>query len=150
VKYRSLFSLLLAVTACAFFTTPVQAQSDQTPDFSNVNDILHGNRTLLRMTDIQIFSAYVNSGFYSLNPTWGLASNSSLSLSSTFGAPISTLSGGVIKSFSGWMFNHPSPLVLANSFCTWSRRGHLRGAVGSPVGNRNSTHFLGDYRRSHG
>ena len=48
VKYTSLFSLLLAVTACALFATRVQAQSNQDPDFSNVNDIRHGDRTLLK------------------------------------------------------------------------------------------------------
>ncbi|MBV9223639.1 MAG: DVUA0089 family protein, partial [Acidobacteriaceae bacterium] len=32
------------------------AQSGQNPDFTNVNDILHGNRTLFQVTDLEIAS----------------------------------------------------------------------------------------------
>ena len=107
MKHRSLFSLLLVVAACALFATRLQAQSNQDPDFSNVNDILHGNRTLLQMTDIRIFG-YDGLGSY-FYAAWGPASNSSVSpiaINDWTGSVYLTEIG--IKSFSGWMFNNPS------------------------------------------
>jgi hypothetical protein len=56
VKHRSLFSVCLAVTACALFATQLQAQSNQNPDFTNVDDILNGERTLLQVTDVEIIA----------------------------------------------------------------------------------------------
>ena len=49
MKHRSLLSLSLSIAACAFFTGGSDAQQKD-PDFSNVNDILQGNRTLLQIT----------------------------------------------------------------------------------------------------
>jgi hypothetical protein len=106
MKFRSLFSLLLAVAACAFFTTRVQAQSNQDPDFSNVNDILHGNRTLLQITDIKIFGLSNNGNLYAAD---GRTSNSSISPIGITASSQSPSSMGIgINSFSGWMFNDPS------------------------------------------
>jgi hypothetical protein len=94
-------------------------QSNQSSDFSNVNDILHGNRTLLQMTDIEIFYVCVleaqGGGLEQcLATTWATASNSSLS--PIYGGDAvgseTDLTGVGIKSFSGWMFNQPRAAVL--------------------------------------
>jgi hypothetical protein len=107
MKRRSLFSVLLAVTACALFPARLQAQSNQDPDFSHVNDILHGNRTLLKMTDIMIFGS---SAGYCLFTVSALASNSQLSPGPESNCNSTIFPPGQIgiKSFSGWMFNQPS------------------------------------------
>ena len=108
MKFRSLFSLLLAVAACAFFPGRLQAQSDQNSDFSNVNDILHGNRTLLKMTDIKIFGYTEvwegNTGSWLYDAT-GLTSNSSIGPINIVGSNGTGLRAFGIKSFSGWMFS---------------------------------------------
>jgi hypothetical protein len=102
---------LLAVTASALFAARVGAQSNQDPDFSNVDDILHGNRTLLKMTDIEILSIDEDGSF---TASWLLASNSSLSPSGGNGVCCISLWG--IRSFSGWMWNKPSPVVISAQF----------------------------------
>jgi len=48
---RKATALVVAILA-ALASLPVQAQTD--PDFTNVNDVLHGNRTLLQITDVEI------------------------------------------------------------------------------------------------
>jgi hypothetical protein len=106
---------LLVVAACALFATRLQAQSNQDPDFSNVNDILHGNRTLLQLADYQV----VNLAAYPfLSAYQGTSSNSSLAspqqiVNNHDGNDVYFMNyGGTIKSFSGWMFDQPQAITL--------------------------------------
>jgi hypothetical protein len=112
MKHRSLFSLLLAVTACALFPARLQAQSN--PDFSNVNDILHGNRTLFQITDLQSAFFSPGAGIVTYQLT---TSNSTVANAQTFYNAAPLPSGGLfatsrLPSFAGWMVNQPQALTI--------------------------------------
>jgi hypothetical protein len=115
MKNRSLFSLSLSIAACAFFTTRLQAQSN--PDFSNVNDILQGNRTLLQITDLQVNfttgtanSAQVES--YQLETSKSEVTKTSLI---KIPHPVRNYGLEANKSFSGWMFNQPQAITVTEA-----------------------------------
>ena len=53
LKYTHICCSLFALVASLFFAQTVHAQTT-TPDFSKVDDILRGKRTLLQITDLQV------------------------------------------------------------------------------------------------
>jgi hypothetical protein len=97
----------------------VGAQSN--PDFSNVNDILHGNRALIQMTDLQVVGFQPPSGyrlgsycFYSF-----ATNNSHLTkivppYNDDCGwQPNNTGFQTPLHLFSGWMINEPTAVTIA-------------------------------------
>lgn len=99
-------SVALAIAA----VSPMPAQSNQNPDFTNVDDILRGNRTLLNITDLQVV-AFSNSG---LSFTQLTTSNSSMTAKPSFPAtlPPDIYSPFGVKSFTGSMFNQPQAVTV--------------------------------------
>ena len=88
----------------------------QNPDFSNTDDILHGNRTMLNITDLQV----VNVSGNGLNFSQLLTSNSSVTKTVSFPA---SLPGDIynpyrVKSFSGLMFNQPQAVSVTEVSAT--------------------------------
>jgi FG-GAP-like repeat len=107
LKCTHLCCLLFALFTCSFFAQELHAQ---TPDFSKVDDILRGKRTLLQITDLQVIGVNSVSG---LNFTQIPVANST----PTAVTPVSTTSfvepGTRSVTFSGWMFNQPKPVTVA-------------------------------------
>src|SRR5215472_11127349 len=92
--------LVFAVTVFPFTAQRALAQQAQSnPDFSNVNDILQGNRTLFQITDLQVSVSGFNKGVVSYRLA---TSNSSVTKTSLV---LTGLGSFPFKSFSGWMFN---------------------------------------------
>lgn len=118
VKHRSLIYLSLAIAACASFSAQSQAQ-EKNPDFSNVNDILQGNRTLLQVMDLQATATLGNGA--NLTSYQFTTSNSSVTKTSTIPTGIA---GSVYdsKSFSGWMFNQPQAVTVTAATESGSRK----------------------------
>lgn len=104
--------LLAAILFIALATSPVKAQTN--PDFTNVHDILHGNRTLLQISDLQIVTWPVStntSNLFTFNQL--LTSNSSVTNTSSFQADVGSVWNPYgVKSFSGLMFNQPQPVIV--------------------------------------
>ena len=119
IKRTRLCCLLVALFICAFSAEQSQAQSN--PDFTNVNDILQGKRTILQVTDLVVASvgqAPANTGtdqtlIYMYPVT---TQNSQQTNSPNPPATWGTLSeggGGSVKTFSGRMWNEPVATVVA-------------------------------------
>src|SRR5215472_3206832 len=108
VRYRTLCLLLVAIGANWFWSVPVRAQD---PDFTNENDILHGERTLLQATDLEILTYPSQGG--PLSFLYDLTTSNS-----TPGTPTTTVSlvpsapGTVPLNFSGRMFNLPGAVTI--------------------------------------
>ena len=113
MKHRFLLSLSLAIAACAFFTARSQAQQKD-PDFSNVNDILHGNRTLLQITDLEVVSVGTVGTGDTVYLYQATTSNSSLTTNTSLTTTKypATFETNVPRSFSGWMFNQPQAITV--------------------------------------
>jgi hypothetical protein len=111
VKYRSLFSLLPAVAACALFATlaaaPVHSQSNG-PDYSQVSDFLNGERSLFNITDLQIASYNSQSGIWTTPIT---TSNSQQTTLSSFETTL-TADSTQLRSFSARMFHQPQAVTI--------------------------------------
>jgi hypothetical protein len=118
VKHRSLLSLSLTIAACAFFTARSEAQKND-PDFSNVNDILQGNRTLLQISDLQAAATLQNGANLTLYQF--TTSNSSVTKTSTTPAGIPEKVHDS-QSFSGWMFNQPQAVTVTTATESGSRK----------------------------
>src|SRR5215469_13337749 len=106
----------MALLTCSLFTGQSNAQSQSTtnPDFSNVNDILYGNRTLFSIQDLQIVSVQPdpldNKGANAVTAFPVTTSNSNPT-----NAPsqwVSPAGSDQPKVFSGRMFNKPSATVV--------------------------------------
>ncbi len=85
----------------------VQAQSNQNPDFTNVSDILNGNRNLLNVTDLELV--------YSNNTYQGTITIHTSDSGQTAVANSSLPSSDKTKNanlYSAWMFNQPTPVTL--------------------------------------
>ncbi|HET8824090.1 MAG TPA: DVUA0089 family protein, partial [Terriglobales bacterium] len=110
LRSRKKETLLTPILLAALATSPVQAQSD--PDFTNVKDILHGNRTLLQITDLQVVTWTKDSTQLNFNQL--LTSNSSVTKTSSSSAniPPDIYNPYGTKSFSGSMFNQPQPVTV--------------------------------------
>jgi hypothetical protein len=111
LRGRKKETLLAVILLAVLASSPVQGQSD--PDFTNVNDILHGNRTLLQITDLQILTWQKDST--QLNFDQLMTSNSSITKTSSFPAniPPDIYNPYGTKSFSGSMFNQPQPVTVS-------------------------------------
>jgi len=109
MKHRSLLSLSFAIAACAFFAARSQAQQKD-PDFSNVNDVLQGNRTLLQITDLQVAGVGTGNAAYLYQATTSDSSVKNNSLITTKLSP--GLRRQKLISSSGWMFNQPEALTV--------------------------------------
>src|SRR5690242_5655228 len=110
MKDRSLLSLSLAIAVCAFFAGPLQAQQ-KNPGFSNVNDILQGDRTLLQITDLQVAGLGKDNFAYLYHATTSNSSVAKTSLTPTY-LPV-TDGPNALRAFSGWMFNQPEAITVA-------------------------------------
>ena len=103
--------LLVGTAAIAIAaSSPMLAQSNQNPDFTNVKDILRGNRTLLSITDLQVVG-FSNSGL-SFNQL--TTANSSMTAKPSFPAalPSDVYNPFGVKSFSGSMFNQSQAVTV--------------------------------------
>src|SRR5215469_977073 len=102
--------LVIAVSVVAFTGQRALAQQAQSnPDFSNVNDILQGNRTLFQITDLQVSVSVPNRGIGSYRLE---TSNSSVTKTSLV---LTGLGSFPFKSFSGWMFNQPQATTVTEA-----------------------------------
>ena len=102
--------LVFAVTVVPFTGQRALAQQAQSnPDFSNVNDILQGNRTLFQITDLQVSVSVPNRGIGSYRLE---TSNSSVTKTSLV---LTGLGSFPFKSFSGWMFNQPQATTVTEA-----------------------------------
>src|SRR5215469_5249300 len=136
----------MALLTCSLFTGQSNAQSQSTtnPDFSNVNDILYGNRTLFSIQDLQVVSVQPDpsdpKGAQGVTAFPVTTSNSQpTNAGNQFVSP-----GGsdLPKVFSGRMFNQPSATVVValngnvNSlFYTTSLAVESPQSVQGPAGN---------------
>ena len=103
LKCTHVCCFLFALFACLVVTQTVHAQ---TPDFSKVDDILRGKRTLLQITDLQVTSVNSQSG---LTFTQIPVSNSTPTAVTPVSTTASVAPGSRTVTFSGWMFNQPKP-----------------------------------------
>ena len=107
--HRRISTLLTAGLLSALAISSVHAQSN--PDFTGVNDILHGMRTLLSVTDLQVTTV--------VSPTqiWlqqGLTSNSSVTqeFDQSYDFPQGSAQNVTMKAFTGKMFNQPQSITV--------------------------------------
>ena len=114
MKCLQLVPSLMALLTCSLFTGQTNAQSTTNPDFSNVNDIMYGNRTLFSIQDLQIVSVQPD-------PSDNKGANAVTAFpvttinSSPTNAPsqwVSPAGSDQPKVFSGRMFNQPSATVV--------------------------------------
>jgi hypothetical protein len=142
LRNRRKATLLAAGFVAALSTVPVQAQSN--PDFTNVNDILHGNRTLLNITDLEIVTLDPNVGPVFTQIT---TSNSSQTSSRSFNYNLQGIRA-VAPNFSAHMFNQPSAITITalNNFSNYGVAFWLQGIANAggtaawtplPPGNRS-------------
>ncbi len=102
-----------AVLACGFVAAlaslPMHAQTG--PDFSNVDDFLQGQRTLLKITDLQVVTTSASN---QIDFNQLLTSNSSVTKTSSLPAqlPPDIYNPFAFKSFSGLMFNQPQAVTV--------------------------------------
>ena len=115
VKCLQLVSPLMALLTCSLFTGQSNAQSTTNPDFSNVDDILYGNRTLFSIKDLQSVSVISNPDDPTAYPTVSAfpvtTSNSEQTNYPSQQVSLS-LDKETPKVVSGRMFNQPSATVV--------------------------------------
>jgi hypothetical protein len=114
--------LLASGLVAALFTVPVQAQTNTNPDFSNENDILHGKRTLLQTTDVEIATG--DHGVVSL--IFLPSSNSSLGPLTQGDIRTPAPKGKTLFNFSGRLYNQPEEATIsAVDFTPPDRVNHI-------------------------
>jgi hypothetical protein len=109
VRYRTFCLLLVAIGADWFWSVPLRGQTNQDPDFTNENDILHGNRTLYQVTDVEVL-AFTSQGQISLYDL--KTSNSSPGTPTTLIPEVISQPGMRAFNFSGRMFNVPGAVTV--------------------------------------
>jgi hypothetical protein len=108
VKCTHVCCFVSALFTCFFFTETLRAQTN--PDFTHVDDILRGKRTLLQITDLQVVGVNSLSG---LNFVQIPVSNSTPTAVTPVSTTFSVQPGRQTVTFSGWMFNQPKPVTAA-------------------------------------
>jgi hypothetical protein len=120
VKCRQLVFSLMTLLTFSLFTSQSNAQSAQNPDFSNVNDILNGNRTLLNVTDLFVATVGLAPPNYGTDQTlvYQYPVNTSNSQQTNPPSPpdswgtLGEGGGGSTRIFSGRMFNQAAATVV--------------------------------------
>ena len=115
LRNRRKATLVIGGLVAALATGPsLFAQSGQNPDFTNVNDILHGNRTLLQITDVEIISSGPETGdnviFYQLPMSNSSPGQTPPPFQLTLVSPPATVFKPL--ELSGWIFNLPRAVTV--------------------------------------
>ena len=120
-RQRRKATLLACGCVAALGSVPMHAQTSG-PDFSNVDDFLQGQRTLLKITDLQVVaqtSAFNTTSIFPIS-----TSNSGQSLQPTQNPTGSVDTSQPLHSFSAHMFNQ-SPAVTLTTMNNFNNSGTL-------------------------
>jgi hypothetical protein len=114
VKCLQLVPSLMALLTCSLFTGQTNAQSTTNPDFSNVNDIMYGNRTLFSIQDLQVVSVSSPSdpAVYPTVSAFPVTTSNSQPTNAPSQSVSLSLDKEIPNAFSGRMFNQPSATVV--------------------------------------